>query len=670
MRTKRTPVQGSLLALAGLFPIMAASAALADDASQTLPDTLVTASRLGTGIVGASTRVITAQDIANDSGTTLPEVLSRVAGVQFYSLYGGVAGTDATIGMRGFGDAPTANTLVLVNGRRINDPDLSDPDFSAIPLDSIERIEVTRGSAGSVLYGDGAVGGVINIVTKNGFNETARSHVDVGYGSFGQKQIDATTSQTFGHTAISASGSILNSDGYRDNNALRERNFVGEARQGIDNGEVYINLRADDQHLGLPGGLPITGTSQPANPKAAGTPNDWAKLNSESVSFGGDRFLDGDMELVVDGGLRHKEQDFEYAGYTEYESRQINIFSLTPRLVLDKQSVFGLPAHGTVGIDVYDASFHAKDSASPGAAAYDGWVMTQVTSSIYGQETVALRSDTDLTAGLRLENMDVWASGNPYGMTNTSLAHDKTLPVVQLGLEHRLNQDYSLFGRVGHSVRLPNVDERSGTVLANFALQPQTSNDVEAGAKIKLGGFDAQASAYFMRLHDEIDFDPGANGGYGADVNLSPTQRAGGEIEAGYRLSPEFRLHGSLAYVRATFVGGPYNGNTVPLVSPWTGDVGASYAIVGKLLQLDTDLRGESAKRFGDDMANSYPQEPAYAVLDVKLHGEWDRFDWSLTGSNILNSHYYDQGWVAGNASAVVYPLPGRTFLGKVGVQF
>ena len=346
--------------------------------------------------------------------------------------------------------------------------------------------------------------------------------------------------------------------------------------------------------------------------------------------------------------------------------------SLTPRLILDRQSLFGLSTHGTVGFDLYDAGFHGSDANSPGAVAYDAWTMTDVTSSIYGQETIALRRDTDLTVGARLENMDVWASGNPNDTANTSLAHDQTLPVLQIGLEHRFDQNVSVFGRIGHSIRLPNIDDLSSTVNNNFMLQPQTSNDVEAGGKIKMGAFDGQASAYLMRLHDEIDYDPGANSGNGANVNLSPTQRIGGEIAGGYQANSDLRLHGSLGYVRATFTGGTYNGNTVPLVSPWTGDIGVSWAIIGKALQLDTDVHGESAKRFGDDLTNTYPQEPAYAVVDAKLHGEWQQIGWSLSGSNLLNARYYDLGWAstytAGTAS--VYPMPGRSFLAKVGVTF
>ena len=65
-------------------------------------------------------------------------------------------GKSASVDIRGFGETAPLNTLVLVDGRRVNEIDLSGVDWTQIPLDQIERIEIVRG-AGSVLYGDNAL---------------------------------------------------------------------------------------------------------------------------------------------------------------------------------------------------------------------------------------------------------------------------------------------------------------------------------------------------------------------------------------------------------------------------------------------------------------------------------------------------------------------------------
>ena len=108
--------------------------------------------------------------------------------MQLTSLFGGVNGVKTSVDLRGFGAFATSNTLVLINGRRLNDIDMAGVDFSTIPRDSIERIEITRGNSGAVLYGDNAVGGVINIVLKNGVGgPPVAIRGEAGVGSFNQR---------------------------------------------------------------------------------------------------------------------------------------------------------------------------------------------------------------------------------------------------------------------------------------------------------------------------------------------------------------------------------------------------------------------------------------------------------------------------------------------------
>ena len=118
--------------------------------------------------------------------------------MQTSSLYGGVNGVGTTIDLRGFGITGPSNTLVLINGRRLNDWDLPGFDLSTIARDSIERIEITRGNSGAVLYGDGAVGGVINIVTRNGADLPNQAQVEGGFGSFQTREGNVSASGSSG----------------------------------------------------------------------------------------------------------------------------------------------------------------------------------------------------------------------------------------------------------------------------------------------------------------------------------------------------------------------------------------------------------------------------------------------------------------------------------------
>ena len=133
-----------------------------------LPQIDVNWTRLNSGMVGTSNSIITAEDIARSPAQNLPDILSREVGVQVQHLLSSTNGSRDGVDLRGFGAFAQSNVLVLVNGRRFQDFDLQGFDFSSIPLNSIERIEITRGNSSTVLYGDGAIGGSINIVLKKG----------------------------------------------------------------------------------------------------------------------------------------------------------------------------------------------------------------------------------------------------------------------------------------------------------------------------------------------------------------------------------------------------------------------------------------------------------------------------------------------------------------------
>ena len=108
--------------------------------------------------------VIPREAIATTPAQTLPELLALQPGISVRELYGGGA-SGATVDLRGFGSVAGQNTLVLVDGRPLNDADGSAVSWSTLPLSSIERIEILRGS-GAVQYGAGASAGVINVITR------------------------------------------------------------------------------------------------------------------------------------------------------------------------------------------------------------------------------------------------------------------------------------------------------------------------------------------------------------------------------------------------------------------------------------------------------------------------------------------------------------------------
>lgn len=678
----------TLLALAALAAGFALPAAAQ---SQTFPplELEVTPSRLGAGVTGAATTIITEEEIQRSPALTLPDILQRQAGIQVQNLYGSVAGARDTVDMRGFGATGTANTLILVNGRRLNDVDLAGVDFSAIPKDSIRRIEITRGNAGGVLYGDGAVGGVINIITKPATGRAAYG-VEAGIGSHGYGEVSVRAADSAGPVSLNAYGNAINSEGYRVNNELRQKSAVAEGRYRTSWGETYLTLSGDRQFLGLPGVRRRTNAMNllDTDREGASTPLDFAKKQGLNATLGGTGLLRDNIELTIDGGVRHKEQqaaiiDPTAPAFNVYVDTTLTTLSLTPRANV-KHSLMGRGARAIVGFDLYDSDYDSNRGVNKRDRPNHVYALSQQTYGLYAQETVALRPSTDVSLGVRLDHQRFDASdrvntGAPGANNQTQgvpFDDSDTQYSAHLGAEHRLNPDLRLFGRLGRSVRLPTVDERIGAtafgVPPNFRLDTQTSWDIEAGVGTTLGPVDVEARVFRMELEDEIAFNPVAF----TNINLDDTRRTGVELEGSWPVLPSLRLRSGVTYTDAEFRAGANAGKEVPLVSTWTGLAGLSWDIRPRTLVFDIDARYIGERRLDNDQRNFQPLIPASGIVDLKLGGAVDGIArgarWSLGVQNLLDRDYFTYGVASSTTQGTfsAYPLPGRTFMARAGVDF
>jgi iron complex outermembrane receptor protein len=659
----------------------------AAQAQVTLPD-LHISSRLGKGgITGASTTIISREDIARAPQLTIADILSREAGVQTSSFYGGVNGAGTTVDLRGFGVTGPSNTLVLINGRRLNDWDLPGFDLSTIAKESIERIEITRGNSGAVLYGDGAVGGVINIVTRSGADQPNQLRIEGGFGSFRSKEGNITASGSSGGFSAFLNGNAFQSDGWRDNNELRQKSGVADFRWATAEGSVYFNLAGDTQDLRLPGPRNVTiGLNQLVNnPRGTNTPFDYGDKQGTRATVGFTRMFGPGMELIVDAGIRQKEQQSGFFSlFSEaFVDTELTTKSLTPRVRID-QPLFGLPSRILAGVDVYDTDYQQNRSLFEYLPPIHRYTANQKSLAGYWQQTVSILPTTDISFGGRIQKnkTDVQDAYDPTAPQN--FANPQGLPLNQsevnhayhLGAEHELFTGVTLFGRMAQSFRVPNIDERVGAspvlTITDFDLRTQKSHDYEGGVRFRFGPFDVQSSVYDMHLTDELHFNPVT----GANVNLDPTRRTGVETIASWQVTPDVRLRGNLTYTNAKFVAGPFSGNQIPVVSPWTASAGLSWNIFGPQLVFDANLRYFSQRYLdGNEInANAVYFIPATTLVDLRIGGQLDAFFWSLAVQNVFDRQYYDYAldtsFLPFFPFYSFYPLPGRTFMAKAGMQF
>ena len=180
-----------------------------------LDEVVVTATRDQESIykVPAKVSVITEDEIKTSGASNVVELFDKLEGIYIRSYSGNPS--ESIIDIRGFGgDNPNGKTLVLLNGMRLNRPDMKSINWSQIPINTIERIEVVRG-ASSAMYGDAAIGGVINIITKKG-DGPLKANAAVLAGSYGFHNESAGITGSHEKWNYALTGENSSSDGYRD----------------------------------------------------------------------------------------------------------------------------------------------------------------------------------------------------------------------------------------------------------------------------------------------------------------------------------------------------------------------------------------------------------------------------------------------------------------------
>jgi outer membrane cobalamin receptor len=179
----------------------------------TIGEIVVTATKIEESAedIAQDVTVIRQKEIESGSYRNLSEVIRNAGGLNLFEY--GNRGSFASVSLRG---STSEQTLVLIDGKRLNKPGDGQVDLNAvpIPLENIERIEILRGAA-SALYGADAIGGVINIITK--IPDESRTNLSASYGRFVTKELRLNTSQKIKDTGFYLSLSKDKSDGFRTN---------------------------------------------------------------------------------------------------------------------------------------------------------------------------------------------------------------------------------------------------------------------------------------------------------------------------------------------------------------------------------------------------------------------------------------------------------------------
>lgn len=634
--------------------------------------------------------VITAEDMQRSAAKTVPDLLAEQAGIHIHDFFGNNAAT-TTVDLRGFGIGGTQNTLILIDGRRAADLDLSGVQWSALPLAAIERIEIVRGS-GAVLYGEGATSGVINIITRSPLNQPAGITLGARAGSYGTTETAISANYVRDAFAFNVIASHLESDGYRANNQNRQSNALADFRLQTGQGEVALKFGTDHQGIRLPGARqvqPSTGVNQiETNRRGAQTPLDWSQRNGNrmNLDWRHDTAL-GEFNLGL--GWRDKEQIsyFDFSGFPDYRIADLDVWSFSPRLKANPALPGG--KHTVVlGFDWqrWDYRLRRSNAVANIGRPYNTIDARQQTLGFYVQDSLQLSERMTLNAGLRGERLaidaadrfDAGAPGGSSGSGAPSGLQRESEKAWELGARYALSPSAALIARTGRSYRFANVDEiyeTSATFSNQFQfLRPQTARHHELGVELKQPQAWLRAALFRMDVRDEIHLDAYTTGI--GNTNLPPSRRQGLELEGKWRPLQPLALSGAYTHTRAEFLEGvlpggastqtnvAIAGKTVPLVPRNKLNLGATWAF-SNATRLSATATWVAKQYMDNDQGNSLgAQIPSYAVADLKLSHREGPWTLSAAVNNLFDRKYYNYAvrsqFVRDRYNA--YPLPERNF--------
>ncbi|MCU1385727.1 MAG: putative TonB-dependent receptor [Acidobacteria bacterium] len=582
------------------------------------------------GDVPASVSVMTSAEIRQSPAVVADDVLRQIPTFSLFRRTSSLSShpTAQGVSLRGIGPSGVSRTLVLVDGTPFNDPFGGWVYWTRVPLESVDRIEVVDGSSSS-LYGNYAMGGVINIVSAH----PARRSFDFKpqYGNHQSPKVDYTASDVWGKLGITTDGSIFDTDGFP---------IVTSSERGL----IDINATVKFRNF---------------NGKMEFTPTDRVSVFARAGYFGEDR-VNGKVGEVNDtrwksasGGLRLRlpdESDLQASVYSDFENFHSTFLAVTApsatvaarsivRLTVDQQ----VPTTGVGGMVQWAKALGAKNYLSAGTDwhyvdgdsdeasfnAAPGVVTpptqnailafnrvsggTQNSMGAFVQDILTPLPKLSMTLSARLDH---WRNYDAHNLETPVIAGtvvnnvpscgvsagvppaclpDRTDTVVspRAAARYQLTDWISVWGDLGTGFRAPTLNElyrqfRVGTVLttANANLGPERLVGGEAGVSL------APTRDVTLRFtwYDNRVTNPVSNvtlTTVGATVtqqrqNLGATRIQGLQSDAEYRVGSFLRFAAGYLYNDAKVTdGGAANaslvGKFLPQVPKHRGSVRAAY---------------------------------------------------------------------------------------------
>jgi iron complex outermembrane receptor protein len=637
-----------------------ATVILAEEKIPILEEIVVTATRYEekTTSIPASVTVISEKDIQESTAQTIPDLLRTEVGIHVNDITGNRR--TFTVDLRGFGETASFNTLVLVDGRRINEPDLSGVDWTEIPLERVERIEIIRGGSGSVLYGDNAAGGVINIITKEG--DKLKGGGEIATGSYSTFKSDAYASGSLDNLSFYLSGRYFTSDGYRENSDTEAKDLgvnLNYYANGIMKLHISSGYHKDD--TGLPGALKESDFAAGISRTGSKNPNDFADVEDYYVQAVPEIYFLKDNIVKVDMSFRKRNwlsfATGDWGNFTGDSEIKTVLFS--PQILV-KNSIDIVRNNLILGFDYQNADDDiVNESLFFGFSSTGMFDLKKKDYGYYFHDEINIADSLYVSGGYRHDRAEFTFKFKPSSPERIVMDED----AYTAGINYVFFKKSYVYCSFSRSFRYPLLDELYSFVTntVNTGLVPQTSDDYEVGARYYFSD-KAYAHLNFFRINtrNEIFFNPMTF----TNENLDgKTRRDGIEVSLNAEVNKWLTVRGGYSYLNAKIKKGEFKGNKVPDVPKHKATVEAVSSLGrGFTFMLNGAYIG--GRPFVSDFANAFSNQNSYFVFNGKITYQWKALIAFLEINNITNKEYSEYGVIGGfPIEKSFYPSPERNFL-------
>jgi vitamin B12 transporter len=577
-----------------------AFAAAASVHADPVPDTIVvTATRTPQGAddVIPDTVIVTSDDIARAGAGSVADVLRRQRGIEI--VRNGGAGTSTSVYLRG---ANSNQVVVLVDGVRIGSATTGAAAWNAIPLSAVDHIEIVYGPLSS-LYGADAIGGVVQIFTRQGQGRPSFSAGAAG-GTYGTNRYDAgVVGSTDGEHAVTYAlgGAREESDGFsstRPGSSSYNPDDDGYTRTTV-NGRVTMRL-AEGHEIGAQF-LKSRLSAQYDNGMSAFDARNRQEVDSYAV-FLNDRFLPNWRSSLQAARSEDKLGSFTStapSGTTQLNTRQDEF---------TWQNTFDLD-----GATLQVLANHRKELV----------LSSSVANLNRSRITNAVAAAYDLRRGSHLLDVSARNDWSEYGAKTTGA----------IGYGYEFTKDLRATASVGTSFRAPTFNELFYPGYGLASNKPERGRNAEAGVQYRLAGVDLRANYYRNRLTDMI-------------VSVTPCPSRTGScaynvdhaLLEGLTLAADTRI-GNLGLRASADLQNPRDETTGKQLARRArrhASVAADYS----LGQVDSGVELQASGRRFDDAGNAY-RLGGYGLLNLYTTWHLTR-DWSLLArvDNAADKHY------------------------------